>query len=180
MEFIDVVDENGNNTGEVLPRNEIHKLGRWHNASGVIVVNSKKEILLQQRSRLKEKNAGLWDMSASGHIPAGQSPLQSLLREIEEEIGVRVEEKDLKLLGKYKRQELHNNGKFIENEFDFIYILNKDIALSQIQLQEEEVEDIKYVSTAEFKTMLKNGDVVKRVGVWDDLINCVSQKKFDK
>ena len=169
MEMIDVLDENGIKTGEVLSRDEVHKIGLWHKASGVLIINSKHEILLQLRSRQKEKNGGLWDLSASGHISSGETPEDSLIREIKEEIGVNVVKNELKLLGVYKRQELHNNGKFIENEYDYIYILEKDINISKIKFQKEEVEQIKFVTIESLTKLLDNDEVVKRVGVWHDL-----------
>ncbi len=101
MELIDVLDENGTETGKVLSRKEVHANGTWHKASGVLIINSKNEILLQLRSKQKEKNGGLWDMSASGHIPSGETPEKSLVREIKEEIGVGVLPSQLKPLGGY-------------------------------------------------------------------------------
>lgn len=180
MELIDVLDENGTETGKVLSRKEVHANGIWHKASGVLIINSKNEILLQLRSKQKEKNGGLWDMSASGHIPSGETPEKSLVREIKEEIGVGVLPSQLKPLGGggiYKRQEVHNNGKFIENEYDYVYVLEKDIDVSTIKLQEEEVEDVKFVPVEELAMLLENGKVVKRLGVWDDVINHVRNKK---
>lgn len=55
VELIDVLDENGVLTGEVLPRSEVHKRGLWHRAIVVAIVNEKNEILLQQRSDKKKK-----------------------------------------------------------------------------------------------------------------------------
>lgn len=54
-ELIDVLNENGVKTGEVLPRKEIHKNGIWHRSIVVAIVNENNEILLQQRSSNKEK-----------------------------------------------------------------------------------------------------------------------------
>ncbi|MCI9434495.1 MAG: NUDIX domain-containing protein [Bacilli bacterium] len=76
-ELIDVLDENGILTGEVLPRSEVHKRGLWHRSIAVAIVNEKNEILLQQRSATKEKNAGMWDISVAGHISSGQDALSA-------------------------------------------------------------------------------------------------------
>lgn len=85
MELIDVLDENGVATGEVLSREEIHKKGVWHRAIVVAIVNEKNEILVQQRSEKKEKNPGMWDISVAGHISSGQDALSAAAREINEE-----------------------------------------------------------------------------------------------
>ena len=86
MEYIDVLDENGVKTGEILSRREIHKRGLWHRAIVVAVINEKNEILLQQRSMNKDKNPGLWDISVAGHVSAGQDAISAAVREIYEEI----------------------------------------------------------------------------------------------
>ena len=87
-ELLDVLDENGISTGEVLTRDEIHRRGIWHRAIVVAIINEKNEILLQQRSEKKEKNAGMWDISVAGHISAGQDSLSAAAREINEEVSV--------------------------------------------------------------------------------------------
>lgn len=79
-EMIDVLDENGIKTGEVLSRSEIHKRGLWHRLIVVAVINEKNEILMQQRSKNKEKNPNMWDISAAGHIGAGQTALSAAAR----------------------------------------------------------------------------------------------------
>lgn len=76
-ELLDVLDENGIKTGEVLPRDVVHKQGLWHRIIVVAIVNEKNEILMQQRSDDKDKNPGMWDISVTGHISAGQDSLMA-------------------------------------------------------------------------------------------------------
>ena len=89
-ELIDVLDENGVKTGEVLTRNEVHKRGLWHRAIAVAIINEQNQILVQQRSFKKEKNAGKWDISVAGHISSGQDALSAASREINEEVSVNL------------------------------------------------------------------------------------------
>ena len=44
-ELLDVLDENGIKTGQILPRKEVHKCGLWHRIIVVAIVNDKNEIL---------------------------------------------------------------------------------------------------------------------------------------
>ena len=89
-ELIDVLDENGVKTGEILSRKEVHKKGLWHRAIVVAIVNENNQVLLQQRSAIKEKNANMWDISVAGHISAGQDSLSAAAREINEEVSVNL------------------------------------------------------------------------------------------
>lgn len=164
---MDLIDKNGVLTGEKESRDNIHRLGLLHHASGLVILGGG-GILAQQRALSKEKNAGLWDISASGHIDAGESPIESLMREVHEELGLKIDKKDIFLLGKYWRHEKYSE-KFIENELDYIYVLIKDVKISDIKIQEQEVERVEWFSFSEFAKMIQDGKVVKRP-FWDELI----------
>jgi len=71
MEFFDVLDKNGNPTGQVKDRNDVHRDGDWHKAVHIWIINFKGELLIQKRSPNKDTGAGQWDISAAGHMPAG-------------------------------------------------------------------------------------------------------------
>lgn len=67
-EMIDILDENGVKTGEIVSRDEAHQKGLWHRVIVVAILNDKNEILLQQRAENKEKNANMWDISCRAYI----------------------------------------------------------------------------------------------------------------
>ena len=58
-EIIDVLDESGKKVGKIATRKEVHQKGLWHGAIVAAILNDKNEILMQQRSFKKEKNAGI-------------------------------------------------------------------------------------------------------------------------
>lgn len=171
MERLDIIDKKGNLTKNTATRKEVHQKGLLHHASGLIIVrriDNNWYILSQQRSLNKEKNAGLWDISASGHILSGESPILSLTREVKEELGISVNTEELVLLGKFWRNEVHNKT-FFENELDYIYLLNKDIDTNLLKIQKDEVEDIKWIRLNEFKILIDNKKAVARNQIYDEL-----------
>lgn len=89
-EMIDVLDENGIKTGQIVTRDEVHRKGLWHRCIVVAILNDKNEILLQQRSQEKLTNPGKWDVAAAGHVDAGEDALSTVIRETSEEIGVNI------------------------------------------------------------------------------------------
>lgn len=89
MEYFDLLDENGSKTGKIKLREQVHKDGDWHRGVFVFMINSKKEILLQKRSAIKESNPNRWTVSASGHLVTGDSSYEAAVRETEEELGIR-------------------------------------------------------------------------------------------
>jgi isopentenyldiphosphate isomerase len=86
-EIFDVVDANDQVIGRA-PRAEVHKRGLMHRATHVLVFNAKGEVFLQKRSMTKDRQPGVWDSSASGHLNVGEEYDCCAVRELEEEIGL--------------------------------------------------------------------------------------------
>ncbi len=174
-ELIDVLDENGVKTGEVLERDEIHRKGLWHRSIVVAILNEKNEILLQQRSANKEKNAGMWDISVAGHVSTGQDSLSAAIREMEEEVSIHLDNpiniNTFRYLFSYKTQKKYAND-FIESQFfDFFLVRKEGLTIEDIKIQESELQAVKFVTLDEFITMYHNKMIVERKPVYDELIN---------
>jgi len=90
-EIFDVVNERDEVIGR-KPRNEVHRLGLMHRAAHVLVFNKRGKVFLQKRSMKKDRQPGLWDSSTSGHVDSGEDYDACAVRELREEIGLRVSE----------------------------------------------------------------------------------------
>ncbi|TDJ26850.1 MAG: NUDIX domain-containing protein [Gammaproteobacteria bacterium] len=88
-ELLDVVDADDRVTG-VKTRGEIHAQGLMHRAVHILVFNSGGELFIQKRSMSKDNNPGLWDSSAAGHVDSGEDYGDCAIRELGEELGIRV------------------------------------------------------------------------------------------
>src|SRR5215475_6609703 len=89
-EIFDVVNEDDEIIGR-HPRNKVHELGLMHRAVHVLVFNSAKQLFLQKRSMSKDRQPGLWDSSSSGHVDSGEDYDHCAIRELREEIGLKLE-----------------------------------------------------------------------------------------
>src|ERR1022692_566981 len=89
-EIFDVVNERDEVIGQ-QSRSEVHRLGLMHRAVHVLVFNAVGEVFLQKRSMTKDRQPGLWDSSASGHVDSGEDYDACAVRELGEEIGLRLE-----------------------------------------------------------------------------------------
>lgn len=89
MELIDIVDENGNFTGEVMDKEEAHDKNLLHNGIVIFIVNDKQQVLLEKRSHKRKYNPDKWEL-IGGHVIAGETLEFAALREIKEEIGIDV------------------------------------------------------------------------------------------
>ena len=154
-EFFDVLDEHGDFTGEVLSRDECHKRGLWHKAAVVFIVsNDNQRILLQLRGANKKLWPNLWDVTAGGHVLAGEFGYQGVIRETREELGIEISKNDLEYIGttvsETKRLDIVNR------HFNELYIVHSDVDIADITLQEDEVQDIKWFERDELVRRIKN------------------------
>ena len=127
MEIFDIVDENGIPTGETIQRTVAHDKGIRHRTAHIWIVRNTDngcEVLLQQRSYNKDSFPGRYDTSSAGHIRAGDEPLDSALRELGEELGIKAEPAALTYIGKFPIQyEKEFFGKpFRDCEVAFVYL----------------------------------------------------------
>jgi isopentenyldiphosphate isomerase len=88
-EIFDVVNERDEVVGQQT-RREVHRLGLMHRAVHVMVYNSRGQVFLQKRSMTKDRQPGLWDSSASGHLDSGEAYDQCAVRELREEISLQL------------------------------------------------------------------------------------------
>ena len=143
--------EDGSETGLVRERSLVHENGDLHGTSHVWIVRPGEtgsfQLLLQKRSLQKDSYPGCYDISSAGHVPAGSNYLDSALRELEEELGIKARPEDLKEaflhLG-YAEAEFH--GKPFKNaEVSMVYLYDKPVELSDLSLQEAEVEEVRWM-----------------------------------
>ena len=90
-EIFDVVNERDEVIGR-QPRSEVHRRGLMHRAVHVLVSNAAGLVFLQKRSMKKDRQPGLWDSSASGHVDSGEDYDACAVRELREEIGLELKE----------------------------------------------------------------------------------------
>jgi len=96
-EIFDIVNERDEVIGQ-KPRSEVHRLGLLHRAVHVLVFNARGQIFLQKRSMQKDRQPGLWDSSASGHVDSGEEYDATAVRELREEIGLNLNKPPKRLL----------------------------------------------------------------------------------
>lgn len=165
-ELIDVLNENGIKTGEVVTRDEVHRKGLWHRCIVVAILNDKNEILLQQRAHDKDKNPDMWDISAAGHISAGQDSLSAAAREINEEVSVNlgrhVEISDFRYMFCFRREQIVNDEYVDRQFFDFFILRQPDLRLEDIKMQESEVQAVKFCTMSELRELIEKHELVER------------------
>ena len=169
-EMIDVLDENGKKTGEVVTRKEVHKKGLWHRIIVVAIMDNNNRILMQQRSFKKDTNPGKWDISVAGHVSAGQTSLEAAIREVEEEVGIQLSNESLQYVFTTKQESRPKEDHIAKHIHDFYIAKINKIDMEHMVLQESEVENAKLVNKEEFKYMLEHENMVKRDDIYHTLM----------
>lgn len=160
-EYVDVLNENGENIGEVIPKKEAHKKGICHRVSVVIIIDADGKLLLQKRAMNKATEPGKWDLSAAGHVDAGETSEEAAIRETYEEIGIKPKKDELEKVLSYKYVYKISEDCII-NHFTDLFLIRKDkIDIEKIKMQESEVSEIKMFGLKEYKELLENGETVE-------------------
>jgi isopentenyldiphosphate isomerase len=168
QEILFTVDEN-NVAIEPMARNLAHAHGVWHRCSHIWVVNSKNEILCNQRSFTKDSSPGVWDLYFGGHILAGMEADESALRELEEESGIKASKEDLVFNEICK----HESKRSMNREFQYVYVYRWDGRIVDLKLEQEEIRDAKWVPAGELKLIVENdhGGLWAKTPYLENLIN---------
>ena len=150
MEYLDIVDENGQPTGQVVKREYAHRHVIRHRTSHVWLLRQRDdvEILLQKRSLNKDSYPGCYDISSAGHIIAGSDFETSALRELKEELGVEATIGQLHYIGTSYSDSFHifHKQPFHNVQVSRVYVLWYD---GEMTLQKEEIESVKWLSFEE-------------------------------
>lgn len=179
-EYFDVLDENGNKTGKIKLRSEVHRDGDWHKAAHIWIINNNGDILLQRRCATKDSNPNMLAVSCAGHLSAGDNSLEGALRELKEELDLEINPEDLLFIKTLKRSSKYTET-FLNNEFDDLYIVRTDKKIGDMKFQEEEISEIMYVPYKQFKKMVEDHqpDLLRYDDEFEILFN-MFDKEFGK
>jgi isopentenyldiphosphate isomerase len=142
-ELIDVLDGLGRPTGEVAWKSEAHRRGLWHRCFHCWVYGADAGgayLLVQRRAGTKDTWPGRLDVTAAGHLRSGEEPLGGGLREVEEELGLRIEPERLIPLGTRRIEQEIPEG--CDREFHDVFLLFDPTPPEDLRLQEGEVEAV--------------------------------------
>lgn len=146
-ELIFVVDEN-NNPVEPEKRSLAHKNGLWHRTSGVWIINKKKQILCQKRSRKKDVKPGMWEAFFGGHLAPNEDYKDNAANEVEEELGIKIEKENLL---PYK---ILKSDKPTHKEFQYIFAFILEEESKDFNFEKDEIDELMWKDIEEIREIL--------------------------
>jgi isopentenyldiphosphate isomerase len=137
MEQFDILDRSGKATGKTADKDSKLNDGEYALGIHAYIYNSSYEFLIQQRSFIKTLRPGCWDIHM-GHVIAGETSKEAVIREINEEIGIAFSESDIDFIDRFFWEEYRHLAD--------IYFIHADIRKEELTMQKDEVIDVKFVS----------------------------------
>lgn len=136
-EKVILVNENDEQIG-LMPKLEAHEKAVLHRAFSIFILNSKNEVMLQQRASQKYHSPLLWTNTCCSHQREDETNIEAGNRRLQEEMGFSTE---LKELFHFIYKAPFDNG-LTEHELDHVMIgyFNEDPAINP-----EEVESWKWM-----------------------------------
>ena len=151
MEYVDVYNRLRENMGYIKPRKEIQE-GEYRISAHIWIVNDKGEILVQKRSELEDKFPGFWAQTGGG-VKAGTTSKDTVNEECSEELGITVEDNEIYYVGSYTRT----------RDIVDIWLVTKNVDISNITIDLNEVAEVKFVSFDAFDKMIEDNIVVPSI-----------------
>lgn len=136
----------------------------YHMVVYVWIINDRGEFIISRRQKGKPFE-GAWECTG-GCVQRGEGSLEAAVREVREELGLRLNPKYGKLFCRYKR----NYPKGAKALCD-VWVFCQNFELKDMILQKEEVSDAKIISSDELRAMLNDGKFSKRYTYLSDLLD---------
>ena len=157
-EEIVLVDElTGEDIGSV-DREKAHQEGLWHASVHVWIIEAKGRLLFQQRADWMSIYPSYWDISAAGHLKAGE---KNVFREVTEELGASPKDNEVVFLGTLlSRQE--GEG-FINRERPRVYLWVSSLRLQDFSFPDGEVQSLVAIDRSQIQQFINGGIVMADV-----------------
>jgi len=167
-----LVNENDQELGSASKRichlkdDRTHK-APLHRAFSLFIFNNENQLLMQQRSDTKVTFPGLWTNTCCSHplftnqerlTKNGIGAKHAAQRKVFQELGIKGEQCEIENI-QYLTRILYSadsDGKWAENELDYILFLKSHLKQLDVEPNPEEVQNIMYLNKADLSHFIKD------------------------
>ncbi len=162
MEYFEIYDNSGKPMNKQEKRETVHKLGLWHKVVHIWIYNKKGQILIQKRSKNKDAYPDLWDVSAAGHINPGENPIDASIREVYEELGIKIDRKSLYKIGSFFLSLKDEKNQIIDNEITIVFAFSWNGDIKDLKIDKSEVAKVKFIDLSKLEKILSDKNLRKQ------------------
>ena len=149
MELVDLLNDRKELIGETCERNAVPE-GKYRLSIHIWIVNDKNEMLIQQRSASRKMFPNMWT-NTGGACIAGETSIETVFRELREELNVIPNIDDLELIASYKRKK----------DYVDVWLLKQNINIKDLKFNDNEVQAAKWLTIEEWKKLLIEEKAIK-------------------
>ena len=149
MELVDLLNNRKELIGETCERNAVPE-GKYRLSIHIWIVNDKNEILIQQRSASRKMFPNMWT-NTGGACIAGETSIETVFRELKEELNVIPNIDNLELIASYKRKK----------DYVDVWLLRQNINIKDLKFNDNEVQAAKWITIEEWKKLLIEEKAIK-------------------
>ena len=162
-ELRDLYDINSNKTDKTYMKGDSIPEGYYPMMVMVVIRNSKGEFLMQKRV---ESKGGDWGVTG-GHPKSGETPMEGIITEVKEELGLDFSKE------RFVEYDSGCDGKDCYK----MYFVTKDIDISDITIQEEELSEVRWFTMDELKSMVESGELNEdQIACFNKVCNYLNEK----
>jgi isopentenyldiphosphate isomerase len=149
VEYLQLVNKHNRLIGKVT-RDEVIKKALPHRGVTMIVMNSKREIFVHQRTFTKDIYPGLYDIFVGGGLQYGETFRQGAIREVREELGIK------------NPKPIFLCRSVVKNKQDWTFSrVYKVVYDGNLRLQKAEILSGYYISTKNLEKEFKKKNFIK-------------------
>ena len=147
MELWDILDQGGTFTGRKVVRGQRRLLpGEYHLVVHIWPFDKNGRLIIQRRSDDRKLMPGEW-AATGGSAISGEDSLTAARRELAEELGIEANENEFIFTRRIKRK----------NSFLDVWFIKVDVDIEKLNLQEEEVSEVRWIGGNQLKYLVKQG-----------------------
>lgn len=152
---IDVYDSHNRPTGEHISIGTAIHDGTYHHGVSIVVVNTTGHVIVQKRSETMYMNPGQLDISCGGFVDHGETPEQSAVRELYEELGIRIHQQQLQLTRIYHKRVRIKHKNIYNRAFIYCYVVIVPAEGTQLKIQQSEVAWARFIPLTDARRLIR-------------------------
>lgn len=144
MELIDLYDMDRVKLGKLGEKEQKMGRGEYRLVVHICIINSKGQLLIQQRSATKKNFPNVWDLTLGGNVQAGETSRMASQRELKEELGLDYDFSNERPLYTFN----------FRDGFDDMFVIERDVDLKDVKFVDGEVQMVKWADKDEILKLI--------------------------